>query len=97
MKSRREARSLSRKAMSIAHHKRECRGPRKAPTRVGNVALGVAEGPDDGVNDELELRGAHRQQRREAGAGDRAQQRKELQALLRVVLQRGRQQGRLTA
>ncbi len=50
------------------------------------VHLGVAEGPDDGVNDQLELRRRHREQRLEAVPRDGVQQAEELQPVLRVVL-----------
>ena len=54
---------------------------------VGHIALRVPEGPDDGVDDELELHGGHGEQRARAGVGDGAQQVEELQPVLRIVLQ----------
>ena len=46
----------------------------------------VPEGPDDGVDDQLQLLRGHREQRAEAVVGDRPQQGKEVQPVLRVVL-----------
>ena len=48
--------------------------------------LGVAERPHDGVDDQLELRRRHREQRLEAVPRDGVQQAEELQPVLRVVL-----------
>ena len=57
---------------------------RQSETSV--LHLGVAERPDDGVDDQLELRRRHREQRLEAVPRDGVQQAEELQAVLRIVL-----------
>jgi hypothetical protein len=46
----------------------------------------VPEGPDDAVDEQLELRRAHGEQALEAVVGDGVQQRKELEPVLGVVL-----------
>lgn len=51
----------------------------------------MSEGPDDGVDDELQLAGRHREERGEAELGDGVQQAEELQPVLGVILRtRGR-------
>ena len=57
----------------------------KAARQQGE-AHGVAEGPDDGVDDQLQLLRGHGKQRGEAVVGDGPQQGKEVQPVLWVVL-----------
>ena len=56
-------------------------------TCICDIALCMPEGPDYGVNDELELPRGHGEQGAKAGIGDGPQQVEELQPVLRVVLQ----------
>ena len=57
-------------------------------SRIGcRTHLSVAERPDNGVDDQLQLRRRHREQRLEAVPRDGMQQVEELQPVLRIVLQ----------
>ena len=53
---------------------------------VRHIALGVAECPHDGIDDQLELARGHGEERGEARIGYRPQQVEELQPVLRIVL-----------
>lgn len=55
-------------------------------TCLCNVALSMAEGPDNGVDDELELVRRHGEEGPKAVIGDGSQQAEELQAVLRELL-----------
>ena len=57
-------------------------------TGLCNVALCVPEGPDDGVDHQLQLLWRQGVQRVKAVVGDRPKQVEELQSVLREVLQR---------
>ena len=56
-------------------------------TCVCNIALCMPEGPDDGVDDQLQLPWGHGEESAKAGVGDGPQQVEELQPMLRIVLQ----------
>mmetsp|Transcript_18416 Transcript_18416/g.59909 ORF Transcript_18416/g.59909 Transcript_18416/m.59909 type:complete len:862 (-) Transcript_18416:1209-3794(-) len=55
--------------------------------RLGDVALGVAEGPHDAVDHEAELLRVEREERAEGVVHHRPEQREELEAVVRVVLE----------
>ena len=72
--------SRDRQAPQCNHHRL---------TGLCNVALCVPEGPDDGVDHQLQLLWRQGVQRVKAVVGDRPQQVEELQSVLREVLQIG--------
>ena len=56
-------------------------------TCLCNVTLSMPEGPDNGVNDKLELVGRHGDEGPKAMIGDGPQQAEEVQPVLRELLQ----------
>lgn len=78
-------RQLPGQAMACTHCD-ECR-PAVQCTCLSNIALCVSEGPDNGVNDQLELVGRHGEQSVKAVISDGPQQAEELKTVLWIVLQ----------
>ena len=68
----------------------------EAVTCLCNVTLSVAEGPDNGINDKLELVRRHGKESSKAVVSDGPQQAKELQPVLRELLQMDRHSSFLT-